>query len=144
MNPTSRIFSVSVRQSLLQMYGGGEALGQDAARRALWEIGDCMADLHGRDKAATALYRVADTIATSGDVGQVWPAAADTSSLGSLESAVEQMVAKSTALTDMIDAHLNAPKPEVAAPAKLPFVKQHCIILIFAAFYSGLVIGGLL
>lgn len=62
MNHHSRAMSGAVRQAIITSYANGNSIGFETAQRSLWEIGDTMADIHGRRKAAEAIYRIADEI----------------------------------------------------------------------------------
>lgn len=62
MSQHSRSMGVAIRKAIVDSYSGGNSEGFEAAQRALWEIGDTIADIHGRRKAAEAIYRIADKI----------------------------------------------------------------------------------
>jgi len=62
MNQYSRSMGAAIRKAVVDSYSGGKSQGFETAQRALWEIGDTIADIHGRRKAAEAIYRIADEI----------------------------------------------------------------------------------
>lgn len=62
MSQQARLLAVEIKRVLLNCYGSGQAAGFETAQRALWEIGDTIADIHGRRKAAEAIYHIADEI----------------------------------------------------------------------------------
>jgi hypothetical protein len=62
MNQRSRMMAVEIKRAVMTCYGTSENFGFETAQRALWEIGDTIADIHGRRKAVEAIYRIADDI----------------------------------------------------------------------------------
>lgn len=62
MTQYSRSMGVAIRKAVVDSYSAGDGVGFETAQRALWEIGDTIADRHGRRKAAEAVYRIADEI----------------------------------------------------------------------------------
>ena len=53
----------SVRSGLISVYsGGGFELGWLSARRVLWEVGDVVAELHGRPAALEMMHRTIDAL----------------------------------------------------------------------------------
>lgn len=58
-----RYYGSQVRNGLLSVYNArGNAVGMEFSRRYVWEIGEVVAEIHGREASAAMLYELADGV----------------------------------------------------------------------------------
>lgn len=165
MSHQARYYATSIKQSVASLYATNpQTFAHEAISRALFEIGDVMADVHGTQKAATSLYAVADAIAVRAGIEAVWPpktAVPLSKPDATIDAETQSIVdAMSAAIQNRIEGmgdvvRVSFGPPEVAAaPTPRPasgiraltegfasWCSDNWIGVAFIAFYLGLALG---
>jgi hypothetical protein len=111
--PDQRLFAVQVRTILIEAYrfrGNEFALG--LARRCVWEIGDVVAELHGREMAGAMLDEVSNAV-----LGDAMPGPMPPPDLQVPDGMMAMTVPRTAAEADALIAWVGRIRDTVALPA---------------------------